>query len=169
MASFEINSKHTAFIEKNFTSGFRFRLMMLTQLPMGYLSGMRVKQLDENRCTVQLKYKWLNKNPFRSTFWAVLGMAAEMTSGALLVRYTYKQTPSISMLVAAQSGIFHKKGVGKMMFVCEAGRAIKAAVIKAAETGEAVEVICPVKGFNSDKELICEFEFTWSLKARSQK
>ncbi len=169
MASFEFNPQHAAFIEKNFTSGFKFRATMLMQLPMGYLSGMRVKELNENRCTVQLKYKWLNKNPFKSTFWAVMGIAAEMTTGALLMRYTYKQKPSISMLVGSQSGNFHKKGVGKMTFVCEAGQEIKAAVFRAAETGEAVQVTCPVKGYNSDKELICDFEFVWSLKARSKK
>lgn len=139
------------------------------QLPMGFLSGMRIIELNENQCSVSLKYKWLNKNPFRSAFWAVMGMAAEMTSGALLVRYTHKQKPSISMLVAGQSGKFYKKGVGKMHFICESGQAIKTAVAQAAETGEAVEVTCPVKGYNAEKELICEFEFTWSMKARSKK
>lgn len=158
-----------AYIQKAFSSPFKFRLTMFTQLPLGFWVGMRVRELNEDRCVVTVPYKRLNKNPFRSTFWAVLGMAAEMSSGAILTLYTYKQKPSISLLVGHQTGTFTKKAVGVTTFVCEAGQAIKAAVQKAAETGEAVEVLCPVKGYNAAQEVICEFTFTWSMKARSKK
>ena len=32
---------------------------------MGFISGMRIKALDENKCVVSVPYKWLNKNPFK--------------------------------------------------------------------------------------------------------
>jgi hypothetical protein len=166
MAQFQFDPAPMAYIQKNFTSPFKFRMIMWSQLPLGFWVGMRVRELNENRCTVTIPYKKLNANPFRSTFWAVLGMAAEMSSGALLTLFTYKQKPSISLLVGHQTGTFTKKAVGTTTFVCESGPEIKAAVIKAAETGEAVEVLCPVKGYNDAKEMICEFTFTWSLKAR---
>ena len=92
------NPTHLNELISGFKSSFKFRLVLLRTLPMGFLSGMKIKKLDENSCQVQVPYKWLNKNPFRSTFWAVLGMAAEMSSGALVLLYTYKQNPSISML-----------------------------------------------------------------------
>ena len=95
-------------------------------------------------------------------------MAAEMSSGAILTMFTYKQKPSISLLVGSQTAKFHKKAVGLTTFVCESGQDIKAAVINAAETGEAVEVLCPVIGYNEAQEPICEFTFTWSLKARGK-
>ena len=82
--------------------------------------------------------------------------------------YTYKLKPSISMLVGHQTGTFHKKAVGKTRFVCESGPEIRAAVERAATTSEAVEVTCPVKGYNEANELICEFTFVWSMKARSK-
>jgi hypothetical protein len=169
MAAFEFDPKQVAYIDNNFTNGFKFRMALFSMLPMGFLCGMRVRELNEKTCKVTVDYKWINKNPFKSTFWAVLGMAAEMGSGALLMRYTYKQKPSISMLVAKQTGVYHKKAVGRTTFICESGLDIQAAIRKTAETGEAVEVICPVKGYNDAKELICEFEFIWSMKARSQK
>ena len=95
-------------------------------------------------------------------------MAAEMSSGAILTMLTYKQKPSISLLVGHQTGKFMKKAVGVTTFVCESGQAIKAAIVQAAETGEAIEVLCPVIGYNEAKEPICEFTFTWSMKARSK-
>jgi acyl-coenzyme A thioesterase PaaI-like protein len=166
MAQFQFDPAPMAYIQKSFTSPFKFRLAMFSQLPLGFWIGMRVRELNENSCVVTVPYKRLNKNPFRSTFWAVLGMAAEMSSGAILTMFTFKQKPSISLLVGNQTGKFIKKAVGVTTFVCENGLEIKAAVAKAAETGEAVEVFCPVKGYNSAQELICEFTFTWSLKAR---
>jgi Domain of unknown function (DUF4442) len=166
MPSFQFDPAPMAYIQKSFTSGFKFRLAMFSQLPLGFWIGMRVRELTEDRCVVTVPYKRLNSNPFRSTFWAVLGMAAEMSSGAILTMYTFKQKPSISLLVGYQTGTFTKKAVGVTTFICESGAAIKAAVVKAAETGEAVEVLCPVKGYNEAHEVICEFAFTWSMKAR---
>jgi Domain of unknown function (DUF4442) len=168
MPHFQFDPAPIAYIQKAFTSPFKFRLAMFSQLPLGFWIGMRVRELNENRCVVTVPYKRLNKNPFRSTFWAVLGMAAEMSSGAILTMLTYKQQPSISLLVGHQTGKFLKKAVGLTTFVCESGQAIKAAIVQAAETGEAVEVLCPVIGYNEAKEPICEFTFTWSMKARSK-
>jgi acyl-coenzyme A thioesterase PaaI-like protein len=168
MPHFQFDPAPIAYIQKIFTSPFKFRLAMFSQLPLGFWIGMRVRELNENRCVVTVPYKRLNKNPFRSTFWAVLGMAAEMSSGAILNMLTYKQKPSISLLVGQQTGKFTKKAVGVTTFVCESGQAIKAAIVQAAETGEAVEVLCPVIGYNEAKEPICEFTFTWSMKARSK-
>jgi hypothetical protein len=86
----------------------------------------------------------------------------------MVMMYTYKQKPSISMLVGQMGGKFTKKAVGRTTFICEIGQEIKAAVAKAAETGEAVEMVCPTKGFNEAGEQICEFSFTWTMKARSK-
>jgi hypothetical protein len=165
---FQFDPAPIAYIQKTLTSPFKFRLLMLKQIPMNYLAGVRIKSLTDSRCEVTLKHRWLVQNPFRSTFWAVLGMAAEMASGAMVMMYTYKQKPSISMLVGQMGGKFTKKAVGKTTFMCEIGQEIKAAVAKAAETGEAVEIVCPTKGFNAAGEQICEFSFTWTMKARSK-
>lgn len=149
-----------------FTSPFKFRMMLLTRLPMGFLSGMRIHHIDRNRCEVDIRYKWLNKNPFKSTFWAVLGMAAEMSSGAMILLYTHGQKPSIATLVTATEARYYKKAVGRTRFICESGPDIAAAAAQTIATGEGVEVRCPMKGFNDQGELVAEFSFTWSLKAR---
>jgi acyl-coenzyme A thioesterase PaaI-like protein len=164
--AFQFDEKALATIQSVFDSPFKFRMMLLTRLPMGFLSGMRIHKLERGRCEVDIRYKWLNKNPFQSTFWAVLGMAAEMSSGALILLYTHGQKPSIATLVTATEARYHKKAVGRTRFICESGEAIAAAVAQTVATGQGVEVRCPMQGFNDQGELVAEFAFTWSLKAR---
>lgn len=168
-AKFEFDEARIKYIEDNFSNPFKFRLMLMKILPMGYLTGMRIKTLTRERCEVTVKYKWLNKNPYRSTFWAVLGMAAEMSSGALLTMYTHRQKPSIATLVVHQEGRFLKKAVGKITFICESGLEIKKAIQETAETGEPVTVVCPMSGYDEAGDVVAEFAFTWSFKARTKK
>ena len=53
-------------------------------LPSAWICGVRVDSIENNKCTVRVKLGFFNKNPFKSLFWAVQGMAAEMPGGLLL-------------------------------------------------------------------------------------
>lgn len=163
---FSFDRKQIEFIQKTFTNSFKFRLMLASRLPMGFLSGMKVTELTDKTCKVQVRYKWLNKNPFRSMFWAVLGMAAEMSSGAFLIMYTHKQKFSVSTLVTQMESTYQKKAVGKITFVCNAGKDIAAAIEYAVSSGEGVEVVCPMTGYDQQGDVVAEFSFTWSFKSR---
>ena len=146
----------------------RYRLLLLTRLPMGLLAGLRVSELTESRCAVSVPFKWLNRNPFRSTFWAVLGMAAEMSTGALILMYTQKQSPSLATIITGTTGQFMKKAVGRTTFVCENGDEIVDAVRQAMDTPDPVEVICSTRGVDEAGEVVAEFTFTWSMKKREE-
>ena len=43
----------------------RINLFMLFNLPLAYISGMRVKSITETTAVVRIKYQWLNQNPFK--------------------------------------------------------------------------------------------------------
>ena len=60
---------------------FKFKLYMLSKLPSAFFSGVRVVHADEYACAVKVPYKWFSQNPFRSTYFACLSMAAEMSTG----------------------------------------------------------------------------------------
>ena len=77
----------------------KFRMFLLSSLPNAFFSGLRIKDLDETVCRVTVPYKWFTKNPFRSTYFACLSMAAEMSTGALCLVHLYKRNPPVSMLV----------------------------------------------------------------------
>ena len=65
---------------------FRANLFFFLKLPAAWLTGVRVDKIDDNSATVRLKHMWVNQNPFDSIFWAVQGMAAEISTGVLILK-----------------------------------------------------------------------------------
>ncbi|WP_309640021.1 DUF4442 domain-containing protein, partial [Flavobacterium sp.] len=55
------------------------------KLPAAFWCGVRVKTLEVDRCTTSVKHTWKNQNPFHSMYFAVQAMAAELTTGALVM------------------------------------------------------------------------------------
>ena len=163
-----INEETTAKIRKYSSKSFYFRSYLIFKLPMGFLSGMRIKKLDEEKCVVTVSYKWLNKNPFKSTFWAVLGMAAEMNGAAVILQYTYGHKPSISTLPVKCEAEFLKKATDTTIFTCNDSKMVKEKVEEAIRTGEGVTFNTTSNGLNKNGEIVCKFNFTWSIKRRSK-
>lgn len=149
-------------------STFKFRLLLLVKLPAAFFSGLKVGAVSNEMCTVSMPFKWLTQNPFRSTYFACLGMAAEMSTGILAMANCYRKTPAISMLVTAMEAQFYKKATGKTYFTCTDGNAIRRAVEITIDAGEAQMVTVTSVGKNSAGELIAEFKFTWSFKRKTQ-
>ena len=147
----------------------KFWLYMLVKLPMGFLAGLKLRELDPDKAVVQVKYKWLTQNPFGSMYFAVLSMAAEFSTGILCLANIYKSDPAISMLVVKMESHFYKKAVGVIAFTCNDGVAIIDIVKTAKETGEGVTLVSKSTGVNQDGEVVAEFFITWSLKAKSSK
>ena len=162
----QLNQDSINFVKKNFTSSWRFRLTMLRIVPMGFLCGMKVTELSETTCSVTVPFKWLNKNPFKSTFWAVLGMAAEMSSGALLTLFTFRQHPSVAMIIVKSSAEFVKKAQDITTFTCEDGQKIRQAIQQTMQTKEPELIECKMTGINLAGETVAHFTFTWSVKGR---
>ena len=152
---------------RQMTSPFKFRMFLLSKLPSAYFSGVRVKGLDENKCEVTVPFKWFSQNPFRSTYFACLSMAAEMSTGALALGHLYKRKPPVSMLVVKTEGEYFKKAVNKTTFVCEDGLQIKRMIDEAVETGEARTIRAKTIGKNEAGDLVAEFYITWSFKAKT--
>jgi hypothetical protein len=151
---------------KQMTSPLKFRMFLLSKLPSAYFSGVRVKSLDENKCEVTVPFKWFSQNPFRSTYFACLSMAAEMSTGALALGHLYKRKPAVSMLVVRTEGEYFKKAVDKTTFICEEGSQIKRMIEEAVESGEGRTIRAKTIGKNKAGELVAEFFITWSFKSK---
>jgi len=147
-------------------SPFKFKMFLLSKLPSAYFSGVRIKSIDENKCEVTVPFKWFSQNPFRSTYFACLSMAAEMSTGALALGHLYKRNPAVSMLVVKTEGEYFKKAVDKTTFVCEAGDEINKMIEEAVTTGESRTVRAKSIGKNKAGELVAEFYITWSFKSK---
>jgi hypothetical protein len=147
----------------------KFRMFLFTKLPAAWFAGVRVREVDEKRCVVTVPYKWLSQNPFRSTYFACLSMAAEMSTGTLAMTQLYKIDPPVSMLVVKVESEYFKKATGRTSFVCEDGELFQKAVEETIATGEARMVKAKSIGKNNDGEVVAEFYVTWSFKVKGKK
>ena len=141
----------------------------LFKIPANYFLGVRVKQLNTESCVVTVKHRWINQNPFKSLFWAVQGMAAELSTGALVMAKIQESGKNISMLVANNNATFTKKATGRITFVCNQGKQIDEALAKAIETGEGQTIWMQSVGVNEDDIEVSTFNFEWSIKVKSRK
>ncbi len=145
----------------------KFRMFLFAKLPSAFFAGVRLRFIDGDKCIATVPYKWFSQNPFRSTYFACLGMAAELTTGALVMAHTYRHDPIISMLVTDIEGHFYKKAIDVISFVCEDGNEIKRLVGESTSTGEARTYRAKSVGTNPAGEVVSEFFVTWSFKVKS--
>lgn len=139
---------------------------MFFKLPLGWLSGMRVIFLDTTTCVVKIKHRWLNQNPFQSMFWAAQGMAAEMSTGVLVMKEIKNSNRKVSMLVTHQEGNFFKKASGTILFSCSDGEKIQEAIQKSIDLGDGQKVELISIGVNENGVEVSKFRFQWSLKVK---
>lgn len=142
-----------------------FSLYLLWKLPIAWLSGVRVKSITPDSCTTVVPFRWLSQNPFRSTYFACLGMAAEMSTGLLALSHANDSPHRISMLVTGLQASFVKKAKERTWFTCREGKAIQDAIAHTAATGEPVTITVQSVGESRDGTQIASFAVTWSFKA----
>lgn len=142
---------------------------LMFKLPSAFLCGVRLKELDDAKAVATVTYKWMNQNPFNSMYFAVQSMAAELTTGALVIKSIQKSGKKISMLVTNHSGAFTKKAVGKITFTCNDGTEIAAALQKTIETGEGQTIKMKSIGTDELGDQVSVYEFEWSVKLRAAK
>jgi len=145
----------------------KFRLFLLSKLPSAFFSGVRVIDADEKSCRVRVPYKWFSQNPFKSTYFACLSMAAEMSTGVLALAHIHKRQPSVSMLVLKVEGNFIKKATGITVFTCEDGITIKKTIEDAIISNEGKIVTARSYGRNTAGEIVADFAITWSFKVKA--
>lgn len=138
---------------------------MLFKLPAAWLTGVRLTLIDESKCEVKVRFKWINQNPYRSMFWAVQAMAAELTTGMLLTKSIQDSNYDISMLLVSNKSSFYKKAVGKITFVCDEGEIAKQ-LINSTIKNITSKAWFKAKGYDEAGDQVSEFDFEWSCKKR---
>ncbi|MDA7566150.1 DUF4442 domain-containing protein [Flavobacteriaceae bacterium] len=138
---------------------------MLFKLPAAWLTGVRLSVINEGKCEVKVRFKWINQNPYRSMFWAVQAMAAELTTGMLLTKSIQDSNSDISMLLVSNKSSFYKKAVGKITFVCDEGENAKQ-LINSTIKNTTSKAWFKAKGYDEAGDQVSEFDFEWSCKKR---
>ena len=138
---------------------------MLFKLPAAWLTGVRISSISDTKCEVKVRFKWINQNPYRSMFWAVQGMAAELTTGMLLTKSIQESNTNISMLLVGNKSNFYKKAVGKIKFICDEGEAANE-LINLTKKNITHKAWFKAKGIDETGDIVSEFDFEWSCKKR---
>ncbi|PCH49089.1 MAG: thioesterase [Flavobacteriaceae bacterium] len=142
---------------------------LMFKLPAAYLCGVKLKELDTTKAVVKVKFRWINQNPFNSMYFAVQSMAAELTTGAIVIKKIKECGKNISMLVTNHSGAFSKKAVGLITFTCNDGSLIDDALKRTISTGEGQTITMKSEGVNEKGEEVSAYKFEWSIKLKSSK
>jgi len=151
---------------RRLTSPLKLRLFFLAKLPLALAAGVRLQTLDETSCTASVPYGWRTTNPFRSTYFAALAMAAELSTGAFGMLATRLAPEPVAMLIVGMTAGFEKKATARATFTCEDGDAAFAAVRATLATGEPATADLTTIGRLPDGTVVARFTFRWSFKRR---
>ncbi|EDM43439.1 hypothetical protein SCB49_00280 [unidentified eubacterium SCB49] len=146
-----------------------FNLFLMLKLPSAFFCGVRLTSIDNAKSVATVKYRWINQNPFNSMFWAVQGMAAELSTGALVMGYIKESGAPVSMLVANNKATFTKKAKGRITYTCNDGLAIKKTIEDAVATGEGQVCWMHADGIDEAGDVVSKFSFEWTVKKKKAK
>jgi len=149
------------------TNPFLLMLYMFFKLPMGFLAGLRVREMSDKKAVVSVPFKRRNKNPFKSVYFAVQSMAAEMSTALGCMLAVDGHSPSVAFIIVDLQASFSKKAIDRIYFTCEETHKAFDAVARCIETGEATQTTFETIGKMKDGTEVARFEFTWSFKQRS--
>ena len=156
---------HASYLKK-VNNRFLYSLFLIQKLPIAWISGLKVAGVTKDIAKVNIKFKYLNKNPFKSMYFACQAMAAEMSTGLLALGCLDAQSEKVSMLVLDLNCSFTKKAIGTIQFVCDDGAKVKACIDEAVETGKGVVCVMQSKGFNEAGDCVSTFNITWTFKKK---
>jgi len=164
-------NKHQKQFTKRWKNPFLFSMYFLLNVPMGWFSGMKIREISEKKCITFLPfkwyYKWQNKNPYKSMYFAVQSMGAELSTASLATLAIKGYPYSIALIVTEMSSKYFKKATGDLTFKCDEGEKIFKAVNEAVKTKKGVEAKVKTIGKMKDGTVVSEFYFTWSFKIRN--
>ena len=152
---------------RNFLSPFKQKLYYLESLPMGLISGIKLVQLDEAISVSEVPFRWRNKNPFNSMYFAVQSMAAELSTAAPVMLALNGCDASVALIIVDLKVDFVKKAQSKVTFTCMEYSKIHDAVAQLKKAGDTAAVNVKTVGRDIDGSEVATFYFTWSFKRRS--
>ncbi len=155
-------------MRRRVTNPVLFWFWSLWVLPAAWFCGLRLRDIDQAHCVTSVPYGWRSQNPFRSTYFAALAMAAEMSTGALVLLAVENVGVPVSTLIVDMKATFGKKATGLATFRCEQGAAAFAALAEAQASGEPRVVAMETVGRLADGTEVARFTFTWSVKVRAR-
>jgi len=147
----------------NLLKGLRFRVFTALSMPTAWFAGLRIRELDNNVCVTTLPGGWRTQNPFKTMYWAVQGMGAELSTGAAPFAMSKSLPQKLRMFVVATEAKFTKTAKGKIIFTCNEVSLAKAAIEESIVTGKPVECNLNSIATDSSGDVVSEWIFKWNF------
>ncbi len=160
-----MNTKQHA-LYKRMSNPFFFRLFTRKMVPAAASAGVRFCELSDTSCKIIVPNKGKNRNPFKSMYFAVQSMGAEMSTALPIMFHLQAYEASIAWIVTHFEVDFPSKAVGDVVFECKQVGEIKQAVQEAANSTDSIEIKLKTTGRMADGKVVSNFVFTWSLRKR---
>jgi hypothetical protein len=142
------------------------RWFFIRHLPTLWWWGGKIDDISGDSAKVSIPYSWRTQNPFKSTYFAAQAGAAELSTGMLVLIATQDSSRQYSTLITRQEGDFLKKATQRVVFQCEMGAEIRAAVERATTTGKPQTIDAVSRGIQADGVEVSRFVFRWSILAK---
>lgn len=148
-------------------SPFKQKFYYLKNLPMGLVSGIKLIQLDAATSVSEVPFRWCNKNPFNSMYFAVQSMAAELSTAAPVMLALRVADADVALIITDMKADFVKKAQSKVTFTCMEYENIVNTITLLKQADDTADVIIKTVGRDVDGSEVATFYFTWSFKRRS--
>jgi len=145
---------------------WKMRLYLLWKLPLGFLARLRIDSMTMEKATVSLPYNFINKNPFRSIYFAALSMAAELSTGILAIAHVEKSSTPISMLILGVKAEFIKKARNRIIFTCNQGEILEKTIAQSIVENEGRTCEIFTEGIDNEGDVVARFWFIWTFKPK---
>lgn len=150
---------------KDMNNPWKMGLFKLLKLPSLSYWGVRIIEVSQERTRVSIPYGWRTQNPFKSTYFAALAGAAELSTG-IFCNLALAGRGSWSMLVSDFQISYSKKAISETTFTCTQGKEVLATVQKVMQTGESQILTMEAIGVGTDGTEYAKARVTWTFKKK---
>ncbi len=158
--------KYSQDFRKTFKNKLKLSFYFLRHMPMGFFNGLKVEEFDDEHACVSVPYNYLTKNPFKSMYFAVQSMAAELSSGVIAIEAVSKAPVPVSMLVLKMEAEYMKKARSKILFTCNNSKEIIETIKESIKTNEGKTIKITSTGTDKQGDIVSKFHFTWTFKPK---
>jgi len=142
----------------------KFRMFSLFSMPIARFAGLRMEHINDEICATSIPGGWRSQNPFKTMYWAVQGMGAELATGAVPFAISRAMSEKLRMFVVGTEASFTKTAKGRITFTCDEVSSARNAIEKSMKSGESVECVLKSTGRDTSGDVVSEWIFKWNFR-----
>lgn len=150
---------------KKIQSKFNFFAFSFSKLPSLAWWGVKLKNMDDQKCEVTIPFSWRTQNPFKSIYFAAQAGAAELSTG-LLCMQALSGRGKWSMYVIGFEAEYGVTAKTKVTFTCTDGELLNDLLDKIEATGTPDQIVMVSTGVNTTGQMVSKFRIKWSFKKK---